>query len=301
MQIKYNKKAEEAGVIIIGSCGIDSIPADLGTVMLQDKFPGTLAWVETFVKVKRSDSGYKINTGTWNSAVNALANWGELAEIRRTLYNSIYEKRTPKYKHKLHRRVIPFVPENQRQLCIPFWDADRDMVTRTQTYNYIHKKTRPVELFSYMVVGNWPAAIVMAIFGFMLLILSQFSFGRKILTKYPHIISFGQIAKDGPTREQVLGTSFEMLVVGKGYKEKFTTPEEDPVNPPGEVTKTLRVKGPDPGYVATSAFMNQAAVTLIQDRDKIPFKGGVLTPGLVFHNTSLVQRLEKHNITFEEI
>lgn len=246
------------------------------------------------------DQGYKVNHGTWDSVVNALANWSKLKMIRETLYGTVFEKKTPSYKHRLHRRIIPFVPENQK-LSIPYMDADRDTVRRTQTYKYIHENVRPVEMFNYMVIRNWFSAIALAIFGFFLLVLSQFSFGRKILTEYPHIITFGQFSKDGPTREQVLSTSAEMLVVGKGYKNKMSTPEDEPAYPPGEVTKTLKIKVPDPGYVATSTLMNQAAVTLIQDRDKIPFKGGVLTPGLVFPNTSLVQRLGKHNITFEEI
>ena len=61
----------------------------------------------------------------------------------------------------------------------------------------------------------------------------------------------------------------------------------------------LQIRGPEAGYVATSSFINQAAVTILQDRDRIPFKGGVLTPGLVFKGTCLVERLEKHKITFK--
>ena len=40
MQLDYHKAAEEKGVYAISSCGFDSIPADLGTVFLMNKFEG---------------------------------------------------------------------------------------------------------------------------------------------------------------------------------------------------------------------------------------------------------------------
>lgn len=40
MQLKYAKEAEEKGVHIVGACGFDSVPADMGTLFLQDSFEG---------------------------------------------------------------------------------------------------------------------------------------------------------------------------------------------------------------------------------------------------------------------
>jgi short subunit dehydrogenase-like uncharacterized protein len=40
MQLEYHKAAEEKGVYAISSCGFDSIPAELGTVYLINKFKG---------------------------------------------------------------------------------------------------------------------------------------------------------------------------------------------------------------------------------------------------------------------
>jgi short subunit dehydrogenase-like uncharacterized protein len=40
MQLEYHKAAEEKGVYAISACGFDSIPADLGTVYLMNKFKG---------------------------------------------------------------------------------------------------------------------------------------------------------------------------------------------------------------------------------------------------------------------
>jgi short subunit dehydrogenase-like uncharacterized protein len=40
MQLEYHKAAEEKGVYAISACGFDSIPSDLGTVYLMNKFKG---------------------------------------------------------------------------------------------------------------------------------------------------------------------------------------------------------------------------------------------------------------------
>lgn len=40
MYLKYNEKAAEKGVYVVGSCGFDSIPADMGVLYTKDKLKG---------------------------------------------------------------------------------------------------------------------------------------------------------------------------------------------------------------------------------------------------------------------
>ena len=42
MQLLYNEKAREAGLYIVGACGFDSIPADLGVLFTRNAFKGQL-------------------------------------------------------------------------------------------------------------------------------------------------------------------------------------------------------------------------------------------------------------------
>jgi len=42
MYLKYNEKAAEKKVYVIGSCGFDSIPADMGVLYTRDKLKGDL-------------------------------------------------------------------------------------------------------------------------------------------------------------------------------------------------------------------------------------------------------------------
>lgn len=48
MQLKYNKEAQEKNVFIIGSCGFDSVPADMGVVFTQKIFKSESYELELF-------------------------------------------------------------------------------------------------------------------------------------------------------------------------------------------------------------------------------------------------------------
>jgi len=50
MQLDYHKAAEEKGVYAISSCGFDSVPADLGTVLLMNKFQGLSLMMSLLLK-----------------------------------------------------------------------------------------------------------------------------------------------------------------------------------------------------------------------------------------------------------
>ena len=43
MQYKYSQSAEEAGVHIVGACGYDSIPAEMGLVHMMKSFKGNIS------------------------------------------------------------------------------------------------------------------------------------------------------------------------------------------------------------------------------------------------------------------
>ena len=58
--------------------------------------------------------------------------------------------------------------------------------------------------------------------------------------------------------------------------------------------------GPDPGYLGTSTMCVACAIILLREQDRLPFRGGVLTPGVAFARTSLKDYLQKNGITFTE-
>ena len=52
MQLLYDEKAKETNTFIVGSCGVDSIPADVGLAFTKSQFDGDLAYVETFLTME---------------------------------------------------------------------------------------------------------------------------------------------------------------------------------------------------------------------------------------------------------
>ena len=51
MQMKYHVPAEEKGVYVVGACGFDSVPADLGQVFLAKNMGGDVNEIETYLEV----------------------------------------------------------------------------------------------------------------------------------------------------------------------------------------------------------------------------------------------------------
>ena len=56
----------ENGVYVIGACGFDSIPADLGQICVKKEMEGEVNSIETYLKVIIPDlPGAAINFATW--------------------------------------------------------------------------------------------------------------------------------------------------------------------------------------------------------------------------------------------
>lgn len=127
VQLQCDEAAKQKGVYIVGACGFDSIPVDMGVVHLIKNFGGDVNSVEEYVesntdqkvcfsfsrKSERPDrfsfltifclfQPTKIHYGTWASAVHGVANAKNLRPIRQALFD--IEPKPPKPNHKLERR-----------------------------------------------------------------------------------------------------------------------------------------------------------------------------------------------------
>ncbi len=301
MQVKYHDKAVEAGVLIVGACGFDSIPADLGVIELQKNCSGEIAWIETFAKITAGKSGSVINHGTWDSAVQFFAKISDMKRVRRELYGAFYKKKFPTFKHKCNQKYFPYTPTEIGELTVPFWETDKFVVNRTQLQKYIEHNKRPVQMAAYLVVGSWLKALGMGLVALVFGIFALFACGRRLLNKYPSFFTVGNVSLNGPTRQQVSEASFEMTLIGHGWKDvKLQSPTDEPSSPPKQLI-VGRWRGPEPAYAATSIILIQAAITIIKEKEAIEYKGGVITPGLAFERTSLVERLRRHSVAFEII
>ncbi|RMX39026.1 hypothetical protein pdam_00021490 [Pocillopora damicornis] len=147
MQHKYHNKAVCAGVHVVGTCGFDSIPADMGVVFTQESFPGELCHLESFLTLHSGPKGSKGHYGTYQSIIYGIASEreGNLKNLRKELFS----KPMPKFGPKLARRSFISYSDEVQKWCIPFLGADPSVVRRTQRHNVEHPKFFSCGFFSH--------------------------------------------------------------------------------------------------------------------------------------------------------
>ncbi|CAH0583291.1 unnamed protein product [Chrysodeixis includens] len=296
MQLRYDAQAREAGVFVVSACGWDSIPADMGVVFLQQNFDGTLNSVESYLDsylapeyhAESKERGV-INFGTWESLVYGIAHSNELPVLRKKLY----PEPLPRYKPRLERQKLQKVGTSW---YLPFLGADESVVYRTQRFEHSHSNARPAQFRAYFKAGSFPKAILSVLAGIILFLMTKMKFTRNILLKHPKMCSFGMVTKEGPTENVINNTHFTFELVGRGWPAGADIENTKP-------TKKIvgRVTGTNPAYGATVVAVLMSAATLLHEREKLPGPGGVATPGAVFKNTSLIQKLIENNLKYEII
>jgi short subunit dehydrogenase-like uncharacterized protein len=134
MQLRYNDEAIKKEVYVIGSCGFDSIPSDLGQMVLHKAINGPVNTIETFLKVSTplDESGATINFATWQSAIYGFAMAGELKAIRK----SLYPERLPKLKPSVATYTTIHHNPTVKSWCMGFPGSDRSVMMRSQRARY---------------------------------------------------------------------------------------------------------------------------------------------------------------------
>lgn len=289
MQLEYHTKALDRGVYVIGSCGFDSIPADLGILYIQKQFKGTLTAVESFLKISSGPQGSSGHDATWQSAVYGFADSRSLRQLRKKFGH----KPLPVVGAKVKKRGFLFFSKEIDQYAIPFMGSDPSVVKRTQRFLYEEEQKSPVQYSAFVGIGGLFSVIKFFCGGLLFWFMVKFSLGRKLLTTFPSFFSFGLFSKSGPTMKQIEDTCFSLTFFGEGYSEGT-----DPTQGPPNAKICTQVMGAEPGYVATVSAMVQAAITLLNELHSLPRRGGVYTPGAAFNKTSLIDRLQNHSIKF---
>ncbi|XP_040568153.1 saccharopine dehydrogenase-like oxidoreductase [Lepeophtheirus salmonis] len=292
MQLRYNQLAKDKGVYVVGSCGFDSIPADLGQIFLSNQMQGDVNEVETYLEVKVPDEqGPVINFATWQSAIYGFAFAGALKPIRKALYPS----RLPSLNPRLRNRGNLHNSEIVGGWCLPFPGSDRSVMMRTQRFLHENEQKRPAQIMSYMKCSSLWVAIKIMIVGILFGLMATKKFGRSLLENYPRFFSWGAVSKSGPSKKMADGTDFKVTLIGKGWKDKVDDRSDD--SKPDRVVK-VSVSGKNIGYGSTCELVVQSALSILEESNKMPDKGGVFTPGYAFANTSIVERLTKKGIPF---
>ncbi|GMT21874.1 hypothetical protein PFISCL1PPCAC_13171, partial [Pristionchus fissidentatus] len=238
--------------------------------------------------------GYSASAATYQTLILGMSSTKEdnLGEIRRT----IMPKSLPDPKFKLpSRSVLWRVPENVlRGWAMMFSGSDKSIVQRSQYYDYVENGEKPVQLATYYTNGQYSAKFLLAFWMKSLSLLSQFELIRRFLQKYPEQCSFNMFKIAGPTQQQMNEASFEYFFVGHGWERGERVDEQKPTKSPNR-----NCRGPDPGYIASSACVAAAALAVLDDREKMPTSGGVYTTASAFRDTPIFEYLKSFGITYE--
>ncbi|KAI8103434.1 hypothetical protein M9435_004773 [Picochlorum sp. BPE23] len=295
IEFDFHDEASQKEVIIASAMGFDSVPTDIGNYIVSREFsPASCASVETFIQLHSGPSGLALHYPTYESAVHGFGSAQELRSLRKEAAKKRGSLPKPEFPLAL-KSPGTFDPE-VGQYVIPFMGSCPSVIKRSQNTMYHGYKKEESSLSSfdskvYMCVPTKKSFYQFAFFGTIFKNLARYQFGRSVLLSYPKIFSGGILTHQGPTEEQLKDTSFTVTCIGKGKQSH------------GKKV-TLKIDGPEPGYVACSIFIVAAARILLTERESIKHPisgahGGVFTPAslLMYNKTSYIDLLEKRGIT----
>lgn len=189
----------------------------------------------------------------------------QMVPIRRQLSKLFQAVQLPRSMVKQPQRLvtIPGPWSDAVGPSVVFPIPDIWVVKRTVHYNYVNHGERPIYYCAYFRVRPrsltaWPIGCLFCCRP-----------GRALLKRHIGCITAGFISKKGPTRDQVLGNTFSLRVVAKGWSEVASFAAEEPQGK-RNLKVTMKLSGADPAYVVTAMALVQSGLTVLYDRELMP-------------------------------
>jgi len=265
---RYHEPATDAGTRIVHSCGFDSVPADLGTLLVQSFATETFGVPCETVRIYLESGSGGVSGGT-------LASFDKLFEAAETDPIARQTLRNP-YSLAPAGERSGVDPGEQR---VPRWDPLSGTWTAPSPMAPVNERVlrRSNALLGYpwgrefrctevVPTGAGPAgaAAAGAVTGGLGLLKTVMSVGplRAGLRRYVF-----PAPGEGPTRAEAEAGSFTIRLLGRG------TATEGPFTVEAEFGADR-----DPGYGATARMLAEAGRCLARGDVDSPLDGGVLTP-----------------------
>ena len=280
----YNTIAEKNDCRIIHSCGFDSIPSDIGVLILQKE--AIKRFGKPFDRVRLYARSMKggLSGGTIASMINISQYIRSKPELSGLLGNPHALSPDPQILERVDDPSLRSVKwdESMNLWIYPFIMAgiNTRIVRRSNALmNFLYGKTfkySEVSSHSKGVLGYFKSILILIALALLKIGISfqtSLWFLKKFILPKP-----GQ----GPSRVKRDSGFFKLLIVGSN----------------GDNNISLNVKGnKDPGYASTARMITESALCLILNRDSLPKASGVLTPATGIGEV-LVSRLKNKGITF---
>ncbi|ARS89050.1 saccharopine dehydrogenase family protein [Natrarchaeobaculum aegyptiacum] len=265
---RYHEEAVDAGVRIVHSCGFDSIPADLATLLVQSFAREEFGASCDLVRLYLEDGRGGVSGGTASSIVDVFRAASTDPIARQTL-----------------RNPYSLAPRGERDgvdpgaQTLPTMDPLRAVWTAPSPMAVVNERVvrrsnalldypwgREFECTEVVPVGGGPGGLVGA---------SAITAGLGLATA---AMAVGPIREgvrrfvfpdpgEGPTREQIETGYFTLRALGRG------TAIDGPFVVEGRISADR-----DPGYGATAIMLGEAAMCLVREEVDSPLEGGILTP-----------------------
>ncbi|KAI8074102.1 Saccharopine dehydrogenase-domain-containing protein [Gongronella butleri] len=278
---KFHVQAQESEVMIVPTCGFDSVPSDLGAFM---QVPLVVDYMHKHHKIDTTDVKYSVvdivggvSGGTLQTMVEQLSD----SSLQPTSHVDKYLLASERGIDKAR------VPKFYRDTDFPRWQAffvmsviNEKVVQRSWSL-YTQRRQSYGRLFTYHESMSFPW-----IGAFLVTAMIYCTPVLTLLLKFQFFKRFAKWALPqggaGPSREQRAKGHFEAHVIAQGETEPYDSP--------------VRVRGivkgfSDPGYSDTCVMLAEAALSIVKNHDYLPGKqGGILTPASAFGNI-LIDRL----------
>ncbi|ELZ39831.1 saccharopine dehydrogenase family protein [Halorubrum tebenquichense] len=265
---RFHEAAVDSSARIVHSCGFDSVPADLGTLLVQSFAAETFDAPCETVRIYLEGGSGSVSGGT-------LASFGELFEAAATDPLARETLRNPYSLAPAGERSGVDPGEQRRPRRDPLrgaWTAPSPMasvnerVIRRSNALLGYPWGREFRCSEVVPTGEGLRGATTAglVAGGLGAFSAAMSIGPVRSALRRHVFPD---PGEGPTREEAEAGHFRIRLLGRG------TATEGPFTVEAEFGADR-----DPGYGATARMLGESAVCLARDEVDSPFDGGVLTP-----------------------
>jgi short subunit dehydrogenase-like uncharacterized protein len=295
---RHHDRARKTGARIVHACGFESVPADLGTLMVQSFARERYGAPCSLVKYIPGPVRGSFSGGTWASLMQLAEDRASDPNVRRVLDDphaldtdrrhvsgsagawSKHDGGEPSAASPEQQGVV--WEEDIGRWTGPYPPAlvDRQVVWRTNAllgYPWGDFRFHEAMSFARGPVGLAMAAGLSAAVAVGFAVLEVQPFRRAIAGMLP-------APGEGPSEAARAGGYFVSRIVGATGDGR-------------KVFGIVRGTG-DPGYALTARMLTESAVSLAKDGDRIRQEGGVLTPASCM-GMRLVERLRDVGISFD--
>jgi len=295
----------------VSSCGFDSIPSELGMIMVENfyrKNNAILSCVDEYVQ--HTGPSVPVNATTWRALVDGYGARETGRKVRKEVESQPW---------RVPRKELKRVGPKYRPLRGSYWwdekvggystlntFADNAVIAHSQGMRaaLLSQQTGEQPTFPqygiYFVIAHtyWELMPFLGM-GMNLNMFTGSGWGRSFLKNHPELTTVGIFTDDvfGKTTEEELAkVGFKISMFAKGFSDEKK--DDDTF----DEFATATITGPDSGYNATAALVIESGLQILWNLDTITrgdlaklapkLEGGCYTPSTVFAATDIVKVLQ---------